>query len=182
MAAARRWGPHGRGEEPGPRGSAHGARGARSPARARSLNSTARSSRAAVPQAVRSWQRRRAGALGVPLPHLESPGLSRPPAVSSSGVFLSFGGRASSPESAFSKPGEWPRAQGSRRRRGARRPPGGGGLPWVLRPARAVQSSDGLGRTKTQHPVSLARPHAFLFSCLTNPRIIQLRKCWKEVS
>lgn len=126
MAAARRWGPHGRGEEPGPRGSAHGARGARSPARARSLNSTARSSRAAVPQAVRSWQRRRAGALGVPLPHLESPGLSRPPAVSSSGVFLSFGGRASSPESAFSKPGEWPRAQGSRRRRGARRPPGGG--------------------------------------------------------
>lgn len=57
-----------------------------------------------------------------------------------------------------------------------------GGLPWVLRPARAVQSSDGLGRTKTQHPVSLARPHAFLFSCLTNPRIIQLRKCWKEVS
>ncbi|XP_070644632.1 collagen, type I, alpha 1b-like [Bos indicus] len=118
-------GPHGRGEEPGPRGSAHGARGARSPARARSLNSTARSSRAAVPQAVRSWQRRRAGALGVPLPHLESPGLSRPPAVSSSGVFLPFGGRASSPESAFSKPREWPRAQGSRRRRGARGPPGG---------------------------------------------------------
>lgn len=112
-------GPQGRGGEPGPRGSAHGARGARS------LNSTARSSRAAVPQAVRSWQRRRAGALGVPLPHSESPGLSRPPAVSSSGVFLPFGRRASSPESAFSKPGEWPRAQGSRRRRGARRPPGG---------------------------------------------------------
>lgn len=49
----------------------------------------------------------------------------------------------------------------------ARRGDRPGGLPWVLRPARAVQSSDGLGRTKTQHPVSLAALTPS-FSCLTS--------------
>lgn len=52
----------------------------------------------------------------------------------------------------------------------ARGEPGGLGGPrrprraaWVLFPAPAVLPSDGFGETNSKHPVSLARPHAFLF-------------------
>lgn len=133
-AAARRWGAAWASGRAWARGGAHGPRGAQSPARAGSLKSTARSSRAAVPQAVRSWQPR-AGSLGVSLPHLESQGLSQAPAVSS-GLSLRFGERASSPVRLL-EAREWRRARGSRRRRrGARRQTGG--LPWVLCPARGL--------------------------------------------
>ena len=177
MVAARRWGAAWAWGRAWARGSAHGARGARSPARARSLKSTALSSRAAVPQAVRSWQRR-AGALGVSLPHLESQGLSRAPAVSS-GVLLRFGGTASSPVRLL-EAREWPRARGSRRRPGARRQPGGCRRSSARRALSCLQTA--LVERKTSIlSLSPALTPSF-FSCLTNPRIIQLRKCWKEVS
>lgn len=62
----------GAGGRAGP-GSAHPARGPLSPARAASLSSTARASRAAVPEAVQSW-RRRAGSQGSVASSLGVPG------------------------------------------------------------------------------------------------------------
>lgn len=131
-------------------GSAPGPRGA-----ARSLKSTARSSRAAVPEAVQSWQLQ-AGSLGSVTSSLRVPGTF----TASCGVFGRFpppGGRASLAFRLSGRPG---RARGTRRPRGARRQRG---VPWVLLPAPAVLPSDGFGKTKSKHPVSLARPHAFLF-------------------
>lgn len=71
------------------------------------------------------------------------------------------------------------RARGTRPPREARRPRR---AAWVLFPAPSILPSDGFSKTKSKHPVSRPPSMPSFFSSLTNPRIIQLRKCWKEVS
>lgn len=171
-AAARLGGPHGRPEALGPgaeRMDPAGRRGA-----ARSLRPTARSSRAAVPQAVRSWQ------LGAGWPGSVTSSLGVPGTFTGScGVLGCFpppageGGRARL--SAF-------RDARSGRGRGGRGGRGGGARrrgSCSRSPRSCLQTASGEGTASILSPSPALAPS--LFSCLTNPRIIQLRKRWKEV-
>lgn len=115
---------------------------------------------------------------GVSLPHLESQGLSRAPAVSS-GVFLRLGGRASSPFRLCRCPAEDESAGSGQQPGGEETAPGLRGSS-ALRPLSCLQMALGTRQTSILS-LSPALTPSF-FSCLTNPRIIQLRKCWKEVS
>lgn len=115
---------------------------------------------------------------GVSLPHSESRGLPRAPAVSS-GVFLRLGGRASSPLRLCRCPGEDERAASGQQPEGEQTARGLRGSS-ALRPLSCLQTASGTRKTSILS-LSPALTPSF-FSCLTNPRIIQLRKCWKEVS
>lgn len=114
---------------------------------------------------------------GVSLPHSESQGLSRAPAASS-GVFLRRGGRANAALRPSGRPGADASA-GTRRPRAAR---GQRGAAWSSsrRPLSCLQTASE-ERQASILSLSPALTPSF-FSCLTNPRIIQLRKRWKEVS
>lgn len=59
--------------------------------------------------------------------------------------------------------------------------PGGALRPRSLSLAFFLQTAPARRAASSILSLQPARPHACLFSCLTNPRIIQLRKCWKEV-
>lgn len=87
------------------------------------------------------------------------------------------GGRARL--SAFLGAPERTRARGSRRPRGTRRPRG---AAWGPLPGARCLAFRRLGRSEKQASCPSPALTPSFFSCLTNPRIIQLRKCWKEVS
>lgn len=170
-AAARRWGAAWASGGTLARGGAQG------PRAARSRRSTARSSRAAVPEAVQRWQLR-AGSLGSVTSSLGVPGTS----TGSCGVFGSFPPLGREGELGF------PRFETRRRGRGRGEPGGRGGRgdraglrgSSSRRPRSRLQTAS-VKRTASILSLSPALTPSF-FSCLTNPRIIQLRKCWKEVS
>lgn len=176
-AAARRWGAAPARGGRAARGGAQAPRGAQSPARPRSLQSPARSSRAAGREAGRSW-RPRAGRREC---HFltRSPGdfhgLLRGPRVFSS---ASEGGRALLSASADAQ--ERTRARAAGQRPGGERTARGLRGSSARRPLTCLQTALGTRKTSILS-LSPALTPAF-FSCLTNPRIIQLRKCWKEVS
>lgn len=178
LAAARLPGPAWARGGSAARGSAHGPRGALRPARPRSLQSTARSSRAAVPEAGRSW-RPQAGWRECHFLTWSPRDFSRAPAGSPS-VFPRSGGRASSLLSAFAETPRRGRERGKRAAaRGEETAPGLRGSS-AQRPLSCLQTALGTRKTSILS-LSPALTPSF-FSCLTNPRIIQLRKCWKEVS
>lgn len=124
LAAARLRGPAWARGGSAARGSAHGPRGALRPARPRSLQSTARSSRAAVPEAGRSW-RPRAGWRECHFLTWSPRDFSRAPAGSPS-VFPRSGGRAITLSFRLlqRRPGE-DESAGSGQQPGARRQPRG---------------------------------------------------------
>lgn len=146
---------------------------------ARSLRPRARCSRAAVPQAVRSWQLG-AGSLGSVTSSLGVPGTF----TGSCGVFGCFPppageeGRArlSAFRDALSGRGRGERgaAGEARRRREAAR-----GGSSSRSPRSCLQAASGERTASILSPSPALAPS--FFSCLTNPRIIQLRKRWKEV-
>lgn len=146
-----------RGCEPGCRRARAGARRGARPSQ-QSLKSTLSASRAAVPEAVQSWQPR-AGSLGSVTSSLGVPGTF----TSACGVFGCFSSASEGRRAllfAFLSAQERTRARegGCGEGRGDRP-----GAAVGLCPGPAVLPSDGFGKAKNKHPVSLARPHAFLF-------------------
>lgn len=172
-------------------GAAHGPRGAASRVRARagagarrearpsqqSLKSTPRASRAAAPEGGREAGSERgraelaaAGRLVWECHFLssESQGLSQAPAVSSGALLPLFLPRCA---------GAGGNGEGARGRGDS---PGGCSGSSALGPLSCLQTASLKRKASILSPLPALTPS--LFSCLTNPRIIQLRKRWKEVS